>query len=44
MTFDRSALKEAKRIVVSGGTRTMSCAHGNRNLDRLVRVARERAD
>ena len=29
MTFDRSALKEAKRIVVKVGTSTITYANGN---------------
>ena len=33
MTFDRSALKEAKRIVVKVGTSTITYANGKRNFE-----------
>ena len=44
MTFDRSALKEAKRIVVKVGTSTITYANGKRNFEQIDRLARELAD
>ena len=35
MTFDRSALKEAKRIVVKVGTSTITYANGKRNFEQI---------
>lgn len=39
MTFDRSALKEAKRIVVKVGTSTITYANGKRNFEQIDRLA-----
>ena len=44
MTFDRSALKEAKRIVVKVGTSTITYANGKRNFEQIDRLARELDD
>lgn len=44
MTFDRSVLKAAKRIVVKVGTSTITYANGKRNFEQIDRLARELAD
>lgn len=44
MSFDRAALKDAKRIVIKVGSSTITYGNGKRNFSRIDRLAREIAD
>ncbi|MGL5206791.1 MAG: glutamate 5-kinase [Acidaminococcaceae bacterium] len=44
LSFDRAALKDAKRIVIKVGSSTITYGNGKRNFSRIDRLAREIAD